>query len=551
MHAVANSPAPSYSSSGMPIHHTHLTDADDGPGRTNEALGAWIASLLLSPPSRRPSLDSFSGIPVGNRPHFSERNVPSPESEGNPALGIDAVEFHMSQLPTHLDSVHRTKGGFDATQLPVEVICEIFERFVEDDLPHRIRDDTPIPLVSHTCRSDPTKLGQICSRWRTVAVGLPKLWSNILIYNPKASQIYLTNVWLERSGNNPLNLEMNYDTGKGDYDVRSAAQMLRSFITRLERWKKFHLNMSIELLRPLYVIVHSLHKPLILESVDLNFFNSFRDRHAATHIDAVWKYFHGCPTLRQVVWSGDEVHSFPKHAPFQLTHVYARFSVSIDDILSFLPHIPLIQELQIEELRLPSKNPSITISPQLLLEHLRVLRIRSYEVAASSFIASLTCPSLESLEINHCNDLPQSNQDLQELPRLLHRSGCRLQKLDLSDPGTNVTDDELKRCLSDSPLQSLTSLYLLTDHISDLIVTLLSTKSPAGLHEFAPFLEKLDLPVCETSDGLLASMVSSRWYEALDDNYSTPLGHLREAGIFPRKRFGPIDEVFFTANVLY
>jgi len=533
----------------MPIHHIHLTNADDGPGRTNEALGAWIASLLLSPPSRRPSLDSSSSTPVGSRPHFSEGNVPSPGSNGNPALGIDAVKSHMSQLPTHLDFVHRTKGGFDATQLPVEIICEIFEKFVEDDLPRRIRDDTPIPLVSHTCRSDPTKLGQICSRWRTVAINLPKLWSNILIYNPKASQIYLTNVWLERSGSNPLNLEMNYDTGKGDYDVRSAAQMLRSFITHLERWKKFHLDMSIELLRPLYAIALSPRKPLILESVDLNFLNSFRDHHAAAHINAVWKYLHGCPTLRRVVWSGDEVNSFPKHAPFQLTHVHARFSVSIDDILSFLPQIPLIQELQIEELRLPSKNPPVP--KQVLLQHLRVLRIRSYEVAASSFIASLTCPSLESLVINHRNDLLQSNQDLHELPRLLHRSGCRLQKLDLRDPGTNITDSELKRCLSDSPSRSLTSLYLSTGHISDQTVAILSKKSPTGLHEFAPFLENLGLPVCETSDGLLAHMVSSRWYEALDDDHSTPLGHLRKARIFPRNCFGPIDDAFFSENILY
>jgi hypothetical protein len=308
--------------------------------------------------------------------------------------------------------------------------------------------------------------------------------------------------------------------------------------------------MSTDLLRPLYAIVHSPHKPLILESVDLNFVNTFRFHHGEAHIDAVWKYFHGCPTLRRVVWSGHEVNSFPKHAPFQLTHVHARFSVSIDDILSFLPQIPLIQELQIEELRLPSKNPPVTISP-LLLDHLRVLRIRSYEVAASSFIASLTCPSLLSLEIRHRNDLLQSNQDLQELPRLFHRSGCRLQKLDLRDPGTNITDGELKRCLSDSPLRSLTSLYLSTGHISDQTVALLSRRSPAGLHEFAPFLEKLDLPVCETNDGLLASMVSSRWYEALDDDHSMPLGHLRRARIFPRKRFGPIDDAFFSANVLY
>jgi hypothetical protein len=73
----------------------------------------------------------------------------------------------------------------------------------------------------------------------------------------KPSQVHLTDVWLERCGNNPLNLEIYYNTGKGDYGVRSAAQILISFIARFGRWKKFHLDMTIELLRPLYAMVLS------------------------------------------------------------------------------------------------------------------------------------------------------------------------------------------------------------------------------------------------------------------------------------------------------
>ncbi|KIM35277.1 hypothetical protein M413DRAFT_449852 [Hebeloma cylindrosporum] len=529
MHASANSPAPSYSSSG----------------RVNKILVAGIASLFLSPPSKLPSLESSSTIPINriyrterNVPHFPGREVRSPEPNGNPVLG-EAIKS------TQLNLAHKATVGFDVTQLPVEIICEIFEKFMEDDLLHPIRDDTPIPLVSHTCRSDPTKLGQICSRWRAVAIKLPKLWSNILIYNPKLSQVHLTNVWLERSENTPLNLEISYDSGKRTYDIGAAAQILESFIAHLGRWKKFHLNVSMELLKPLFGMVDSPHRPLLLECVDVH----FHDFLAEVDIDAIWKYFHSLPTLRQVVWHSRELTNFPRHAPSQLTHVHARFSVAISDILSFLPQIPLIQELQFEELRLPSKNPPITASPPLLLQDLRVLRIRSYEVAATSLLARLTCPSLESLEINHCNHFsrPESNQDLQELPRFMRRSGCCLQRLKLCDPGVNITDDELTRCLSDSPLRSLKSLYLSTHHISEQMVEFLSGKASGGEHEFAPFLEELRLPSCEIGDGLLANMLSSRWHEALDAKHSTPLGCLRKAHVSAWKPFGPIDKEFFSA----
>ncbi|KIM35011.1 hypothetical protein M413DRAFT_449929, partial [Hebeloma cylindrosporum] len=415
MHAIANSPPPSGSSSA-----------------TNEILAELIASLFLS----RPSLNSSSNI------------------------AIDRVE---RSVPSRVPYPSRGKLGFDVSQLPAEIICEIFERFMEDDSVHPVFDDTPRPLVSYTCRSDPTKLGQICSRWRAVA----------------------------RSGKNPLDLEMDYNSGKRQHDVSSEAQILRSFIPHLTRWRKFRFNVSVKVLGLLYALIDSPHKPLILESVDLDFHDLLVHRQAEEGVDAIWKYFHSCPTLHKVVWHTRELRRFPQHAPFQLTHVHARFSVSIDDIMSFLPQVPLLQELQIESLRLYSqKNPSI-VSP-LLLQRLRLLRIRSHEIPATSFIASLTCPSLESLAIIHSNYLGQSNQDLQELPRFLRRSGCHLQKLDFRD--AMDTDEELKRCLSDSPLRSLKSLYLSVDHVSDQMVEFLSSKSAAGEHEFAPFLEYLRLP---------------------------------------------------------
>jgi hypothetical protein len=65
-------------------------------------------------------------------------------------------------------------------------------------------------------------------------------------------------------------------------------------------------------------------------------------------------------------------------------------------------------------------------------------------------------------------------------------------------------------------------------------------------HQVLPRLEKLLLDFCETTDGLLATMISSRWY----DNEISP-GLLRWAIVSPKKTFGSIDNHFFNTHKLY
>jgi len=377
---------------------------------------------------------------------------------GNVARGIDLVKTHVfSEFSARfvLNSPQLTSRGrgIDVTELPVEIVCEIFERFIEDDSLRPIYHDSPGPVISASCRSDPTVLGQICSRWRDVAINLPKLWSNILIYNPKQSQVFLTNIWLKRSGNAPLNLKITFDNGdKNLVDVVAAAQILASFITHLESWKKIDFQLTLDLLGPLYAVIFSPQKPLMLESVSFMFSDAVRYGHKTpgAYLDAIWKYFHSGPSLRQVVWSGDEVNNtIPKHAPFQqLTHVHARFLVAVDDILSFLAQVPLLREFWIEDLRLPSKDSAVAVSPPLLLQHLRVLKVYSSEVRTGSLFASLTCPSLKTLEIKHYYLPCYASQDFLEIPQLLLRSECRLRNLTLSNP--HLSDEDIKQCLSNS-----------------------------------------------------------------------------------------------------
>ena len=100
-------------------------------------------------------------------------------------------------------------------QLAVELLCDIFDKFIEEERLVEKPDDATRLLISDNCHSDPMVLGQVCSSWREVALGYTNLWRNILILNPKESQVYLTRQWLKRARRAPLNLAIRI-TKDGD-----------------------------------------------------------------------------------------------------------------------------------------------------------------------------------------------------------------------------------------------------------------------------------------------------------------------------------------------
>jgi hypothetical protein len=182
-------------------------------------------------------------------------------------------------------------------------------------------------------------------------------------------------------------------------------------------------------------MVESPKTPLLLQSCVLTFSSSrwYSYRQGfGPYIDAIWKVLHAFPNLRRVDWASDGVDDLPSHAPFhQLTHVEANFEFSTDDVLAFLTAAPVIEELCISTISILSK---ITPEPgaPLFLQHLRFLIIRS-QLSPASLFSSITCPSLQRLEINHISLIEQPNQSLSELDQLLQRSNCQPQSLDISD----------------------------------------------------------------------------------------------------------------------
>jgi hypothetical protein len=389
-------------------------------------------------------------------------------------------------------------------------------------------------------------MGQICSRWRAIALSRPELWSKIYIHNPNASHVRLVRICLERSGNRPLDLGIS-DDGKDDsFDLGSASRILAFLHSRLEYWRDINFQLPLEFLRTLLAMVQSDKRPVRLECASIGFMDSIRYPYEAKYdpyVHAIWKFFHRSPKLTQVDWRGRGVDNFLKHAPFrQLTHVRTNFTLSIDQVLLFLATVPRIEELSIESIR---RKPQIELElddPPLLLRHLRVLSVHSLSVRTCFLYASLTCPALESLKINHNSLTYRPNQDLSEVIRFLRRSNCRLKTLDIKDP--HLSDDDLQRLLPSPALCSLKSLSIRKNVIRDPIVQSLMKKLEDGTPQFLPRLERLLLNSCETTDGLLSAMITSRWYIA------TVPRRLRWAFVTPKKAFGSTDQVFFSTHEL-
>ncbi|KAJ6554876.1 hypothetical protein B0H19DRAFT_1154712 [Mycena capillaripes] len=77
-----------------------------------------------------------------------------------------------------------------------------------------------MPIVSRQWRRPPDSkilggpwiFSQVCSRWRTLAISLPTLWTDLTVStNLLPREVTLLNIQLTRSGNAPLNLLIRFN----------------------------------------------------------------------------------------------------------------------------------------------------------------------------------------------------------------------------------------------------------------------------------------------------------------------------------------------------
>ncbi|KAJ7707236.1 hypothetical protein B0H16DRAFT_1438821 [Mycena metata] len=143
------------------------------------------------------------------------------------------LERSLSSLNEEKDILQDRLGAytFPVLTLPNEIVSEIFVHFLP------VYPDVP-PIIG---RTSPNVLGQICRRWRDIALGTPALWRGISLSLENRKRVYqklrLLQVWLRRSGS--CLLSINMDLG---FRRDSADRFLTSIAAHSARWEYLQLR---------------------------------------------------------------------------------------------------------------------------------------------------------------------------------------------------------------------------------------------------------------------------------------------------------------------
>ncbi|KAE9390072.1 hypothetical protein BT96DRAFT_356034 [Gymnopus androsaceus JB14] len=119
------------------------------------------------------------------------------------------------------------KAKCHVNSLPVEILQEVFV-YCLPDREWRLDKSPPPQLI----------LSHICSRWRDIALCYPRLWSTFMIVFPVPRHIPMVKMWLERSGQYPLNLYIDHQRWEvEEYTMVVTDAVINLLRPHMHRWK--------------------------------------------------------------------------------------------------------------------------------------------------------------------------------------------------------------------------------------------------------------------------------------------------------------------------
>ncbi|KAJ3510317.1 hypothetical protein NLJ89_g4748 [Agrocybe chaxingu] len=449
-------------------------------------------------------------------------------------LSSGHISLQAGRIPREIESLRRFNLARPIFRLPVELLCDIFTISIQDST-HSRRVIRPTPSASATSATDPTLLGQVCSCWRNAALNLPNLWSTIYIEDAAKSHVFLTQLWLQRAAGQPLNLTILHAR-----DPFSAYQILAAFVAHCHLWKKVNMMLPLDLIPELWKLLRPLNLRCdMLQSVyflaqgaisdDFRVFDRKNPGWYRRYVGDIWSFFYSSASLRTVVWDGTFSEVSFKDSPFtQLTHVSLRPSENLDaeDMIGLMNLFPNLRSFH-ATISSPSAysalKPCIPSTP-IVFEYLDALHLWA-ETPISLTLSHVTLPCLRDLRISSAS-CQEPIVHLTILEILFRRSQCQLKTLVYED--SKSEQGLLEDLIVIPQLQTLNALKF-EGKVFDSAILLFLRKKGSGMPVVMPVLQDVHLGRCDTTDGLLSSMVLSR---------STILKEF----IFGCKWYGPIDD---------
>ncbi|KAF8186233.1 hypothetical protein BJ912DRAFT_1060281 [Pholiota molesta] len=413
---------------------------------------------------------------------------------------IARVHATLSALEEYRSALHRTLAYQQSSlspirRLPPEIWGEIFLFASAGSAircgPRSETDQEDIPLL----------LCQICSYWRTVAISVPALWSNIrldlldmpLLLTPGVLSVL--GLCLARSKNEPLTLSFE---GK----VVMHSSILETLMAHSERWK------DVSLMSDMLFDSHTIlgrAKNLRVPNLRRLCINTACDYGTIPRSRLL--AFKDAPSLRELSLT-DVMHPFQclRISWSQLTHFSSKRSIFAEgEFTLIMRHMPALVSFFTESERILE----VASTAPVLLPHLRQLSITNKGSYISKTCQFLTAPNLEALAISAVTPF-----DVNETVAMLERSRCKPQQLILRtslDPGT-VWDENLNVVWLLASVPSLARLELTVANAGMHILSRLADRARSGSPPtpptqrapLLPALEKLVLEdrLCTSASGI-------------------------------------------------
>ncbi|EDQ98811.1 uncharacterized protein LACBIDRAFT_335634 [Laccaria bicolor S238N-H82] len=538
-----------------------------------------LSSRLWRPEEEHTWLRSSTLLPSNvtrSSPLSTSRNVAWPKNRSKTCdeikREIEEGQLHLQwlleqrktiseQLDLHRDQVSPIR------KVPPEIIRILFLLWASDR--HFLRSPTHVSQ---------NVLTGVCVSWKNIALGMPELWSSILVeirdgvFYPDKRTVEM---WIERSGSSALSFSieerdssfhsshagvdqipptMPHDNTNSEHPAGSpVAPMLDLFIPHHSRWQRVCLrynDASPDLLgiACLPIPMNTVTYPFLEEvCLDKGYWWAQED---LEHIKSMMV---SAPRLHSVTWLSEKSYKMLALPWKQLTHFNSQGPIAtMNEGLRVLAICPHLKSLELT-LFLPMF-PVVDDDDPFVHNTLERLHLRTAGNLAV-LIDKVTLPALKDLSLSELHGAsPNPPIQLGRWPQsqflaFLLRSGCTIKQFIIQE--WDISAEEIAECLGHPQIsKSLDSLSITEYHQKHLCMTdevlRLLTYSPSVIlsenvlgggddqladdtpsETICPNLTTIRLWGCiSAQDGKVADMVESRW---LSRTEGCPIVQLRTA----------------------
>ncbi|KAF7357632.1 F-box domain-containing protein [Mycena sanguinolenta] len=403
------------------------------------------------------------------------------QTENNPKFR-DPERASAAALAYFLSPVHT---------LPVELLVDIFNLAVDE----------------WTHIHDALRISQVCSHWRRIAHGTPRLWTGhirVCLESRSDSRIqtYVDGLkaWLARSA--PFSVPVSFMLGRGDVDHH----LLGEVLSAAPRWRSLDLRMPKD---PPLSLVRQLAQCRLDTLEELNLGMNRFENDITQHDEPAAISFTNLPRLRKLsicIFSDDASILMPWSQLTDLTLL----SDSPDIALGILAQSSNLTRASVRTMGW-SADPGAgrTI---VTLDHLRTLSLPfwGWEGPFSRLFDYLSVPTLEEFRLNALNVLtPDAWSEARFTAFQLRASS--ITRLNLSY--VSLTAEGLRAAIDHAPLLAQLQLNCCHPCLDDVLLGALTYKGTTGT--LAPRLHHLVLEYMgrnSFTEDILAEMIASRWW---------------------------------------